>query len=132
MPRRDELAHHGGAALARPLLGELAQRAADPAPAGVGVDVDQRVVAQQQRGGDDPAARLLDHPRVALEVQPGRRPVGLQVLDREVRIAEVRDVAREEHAQHGLGVVGARRAEGVVAGERGYWMSTGVPTGTRG
>ena len=122
----------GGAALERPLLGELAQRAADPAPAGVGVHVDQRVVAEQQRGRDDLAARLLDHPRVALEVQPGRRPVGVQVLDREVRVADVRDVARQQHAQHGLVVGAARRSEGVVARERGYWISTGVPTGTRG
>ena len=129
---RDELAQHGGAALERPLLGVLAQRAADPAPAGVGVDVDQRVVAQQQRGGDDPAARLLDHPRVALEVQPGRGPVGVQVLDREVRVADVRDVARQQHAQDGLVVGGARRRRMWSLGSVATWISTGVPTGTRG
>jgi hypothetical protein len=42
----------------------------------------------------------------------------VQVLDREVGVAEIRDIARQQHAQHGLVVGLPRGTEGVIAGER--------------
>jgi len=83
------------------------------------VHVDQGVVAEQQRRRDDLPAGPLDDPRVAIEVQAGRRPVRVEVLDREVGVADVGDVARQQDAQDGLVVGPRRRAEGVVAGKRG-------------
>ena len=67
--------------------------------------------------------------RVAREVEAGRGPVRAQVLEREVRVAEVGDVARQHHRQDGLGVVLAGRAHGVIAGERGVHRRD--PTHTR-
>ena len=116
----DELAQHRGAALARPLLRALPQRGPDSLPAGVGVHVDRRVVAEQLAAGHELAARRLDDPGVAREVDAGRRPVGPHVLEREVGLADVGDVAREDHAQDRVGVgLRARRADDVFVRQRG-------------
>ena len=69
----------------------------------------------------DLAARLLDHARVVLEVQPGRRPVGPQVLEREVGYAEVRDVARQITSSTAVGIAGR--------GARKVWSLRSVATG---
>ena len=91
-------------------LGELAQRVPMPRPAASGCTKTSASSPGSSARGDDLAAGVLDDPGVAREVEPGRRPVGPQVLEREVGGADVGDVARDDHVEHGGGVGVARRA----------------------
>ena len=88
-----------------------------PLPARLGMHEDQRVVAEQLGVGDDLAADLR-HPGVLGEVDAGGRPEGAHVVESEVGLADVGDVARHHHAQDRFGVrLRAGRADHVCSGQ---------------
>ena len=105
---------------------------------------DEGVVAEQDRVAADAAGAHRDA-GVMLERQAGPRPVGLQVLEREVGLAHVGDVAGLDDIQNGGRVGGRGRSDPVrhrwtlpaphgdrPGGPNSYRMRTGVPIGTRG
>ena len=91
-------------------LSPLEQTRADPATLCVRRDHDQRARPADRRVGDDPALGILHHSRAPLQVEVAAPPFVAELLERLLYLAQVGDVARLEHGQHGRCIGRDRRA----------------------
>ena len=111
--RRHELSHHSYAARAGAQLCRLPQLAAEALPDRVRMDRHEQVGAGDERVGDQRSAGVLDDPGVALELHLGRIPVVPNVADRDLRLAQVDQVACTQQLRDGFSVGGRGCAQDV-------------------
>ena len=93
----------GQAPLERPRLHQRQQCRPDAVAAVPGMDVHVLGVRRAQRVRGQAGAGL-HHQAVPRQVDLGVGPLVAQVVQREVRLPDVGEVAREDHLEHGLGV----------------------------
>ena len=119
----DDVLPQRQALLARPPFDDRQQRAADPPPEMLGMHVDILRVGRTQRVRRQAASRRLDQERVRGQVDLGVAPLVADVVEREVGLADVRDVAGRDHREHRLGI-GLRRRAGLGQYRSMYWSSS--------